>query len=150
MRRSAIRRYRGEWLEAHADGQERHGGSRRLHLHLSPHPARRPWASTVWCSIATVSRLATAAKLRAGDETTLSVVEVIGGGQVHDVQWREVLEGSQLTSASLTTTTGPALLVAWSWGDAGVQSDKTAVQSARAAAESGDRAQRKVRQGHPG
>ncbi len=67
-----------------------------------------------------------AAKPHASDETTLSVIEVIGGGLVRQVQWREVLAGSPLTSASVTTT-GPALLVAWWWGDAGVQSDKTAV-----------------------
>jgi hypothetical protein len=60
------------------------------------------------------------------DETTLSVVEVLNGGVVSDVQWREVLSGQPLTSASVTTT-GPALLVAWWWGDAGVDGEKTAV-----------------------
>jgi len=68
----------------------------------------------------------TAAKPQPSDETTLSVIEVTGGGLVRPAQWREVLAGSPLTSASITTT-GPALLVAWWWGDAGVQSDKTAV-----------------------
>jgi len=68
----------------------------------------------------------TAAKPQASDETTLSVIEVTGGGLVRPAVWREVLAGSPLTSASITTT-GPALLVAWWWGDAGVQSDKTAV-----------------------
>ncbi|WP_431274563.1 hypothetical protein ACQ858_21555 [Variovorax ureilyticus] len=60
------------------------------------------------------------------DEVTLTVVEVTGGGLVRDVKWREVLSGQPLTSASVTTT-GPALLVAWWWGDAGVDGDKTAV-----------------------
>jgi hypothetical protein len=60
------------------------------------------------------------------DETTMSVVEVAGGGVVRDVQWREVLRDQPVTSASVTTT-GPALLVAWWWGDAGVEEDKTAV-----------------------
>ena len=60
------------------------------------------------------------------DETTMSVVEVTGGGLVRDVQWREVLSGQPLTSASVTTT-GPAMLVAWWWGDAGVEENKTAV-----------------------
>ncbi|HSV59534.1 MAG TPA: hypothetical protein VLJ19_11595 [Variovorax sp.] len=60
------------------------------------------------------------------DETTLSVVEVTDGGLVRDVQWREVLSGQPLTSASVTTT-GAAVLVAWWWGDAGVEQDKTAV-----------------------
>jgi hypothetical protein len=58
-------------------------------------------------------------------ETTLSVVEVVNGGRVQDVQWSEVLSGSPLTSPSVTTT-GPALLVAWWWGDAGVFANKTA------------------------
>ncbi len=60
------------------------------------------------------------------DETTMSVVEVTGGGLVREVQWREVLSGQPLTSASVTTT-GTAMLVAWWWGDAGVEDDKTAV-----------------------
>jgi hypothetical protein len=68
----------------------------------------------------------TVAKPNATDETTLSVVEIASGGSVRDVQWREVLSGQPLTSASVTTT-GPALLVAWWWGDAGVDLDKTAV-----------------------
>lgn len=68
----------------------------------------------------------TAAKPQASDETTLSVIEVTGGGLVRQATWRETLQGSPQTSASVTTT-GPALLVAWWWGDAGVQSDKTAV-----------------------
>jgi hypothetical protein len=66
------------------------------------------------------------AKPKVTDETTLSVVEITGGGLVRDVKWREVLSGQPLTSASVTTT-GPALLVAWWWGDAGVDLDKTAV-----------------------
>ncbi len=68
----------------------------------------------------------TTEKPKVTDETTLSVVEVTGGGAVRDVQWREVLSGQPLTSASVTTT-GAALLVAWWWGDAGVDLDKTAV-----------------------
>ncbi|CAN7777878.1 hypothetical protein [Variovorax sp. LjRoot178] len=68
----------------------------------------------------------TVVKPKVTDETTLSVVEITGGGFVRDVQWREVLSGQPLTSASVTTT-GPALLVAWWWGDAGVDLDKTAV-----------------------
>jgi hypothetical protein len=68
----------------------------------------------------------TVAKPKDTDETTLSVVEITGGGIVRDVRWREVLAGQPLTSASVTTT-GPALLVAWWWGDAGVDLDKTAV-----------------------
>lgn len=68
----------------------------------------------------------TVAKPKVTDETTLTVVEILGGGVIRDVKWREVLVGQPLTSASVTTT-GPALLVAWWWGDAGVEEDKTAV-----------------------
>lgn len=68
----------------------------------------------------------TVAKPKDTDETTLSVVEITAGGLVRDAKWREVLSGQPLTSASVTTT-GPALLVAWWWGDAGVDLDKTAV-----------------------
>lgn len=68
----------------------------------------------------------TVVKANPDDEVTLTVVEVVGAGVVRDVQWREVRSGQPLTSASATTT-GPALLVAWWWGDADVQNDKTAV-----------------------
>jgi hypothetical protein len=74
----------------------------------------------------TADHAVTVAKPKVTDETTLSVVEITGGGRVRDVKWREVLSGQPLTSASVTTT-GPALLVAWWWGDAGVDLDKTAV-----------------------
>ncbi|MBI5720138.1 MAG: hypothetical protein HZC37_20890 [Burkholderiales bacterium] len=67
-----------------------------------------------------------ATKLSQYDETTMSVVEIRNGGNLKDVKWREALAGNPLTSASVTTT-GPALLVAWWWGDADVGSDKTAV-----------------------
>jgi hypothetical protein len=68
----------------------------------------------------------TVQKPKVTDETTLSVVEITSGGSLRDVQWREVLSGQPLTSASITTT-GAALLVALWWGDAGVDLDKTAV-----------------------
>ncbi|MBT2323760.1 hypothetical protein J7E62_15540 [Variovorax paradoxus] len=73
-----------------------------------------------------VGHAVTVPKPKDTDETTLSIVEIANGGSVRDVQWREVLSGNPLTSASVTTT-GPALLVAWWWGDAGVDLDKTAV-----------------------
>ncbi|MBL8289993.1 MAG: hypothetical protein JNL85_18555 [Rubrivivax sp.] len=60
------------------------------------------------------------------DEVTLSVVEVRGGRFLQDLQWNEVPSGQPLTSASVTTA-GPALLVAWWWGDASGAYDKTAV-----------------------
>ena len=60
-----------------------------------------------------------------GDEVTLAAVEVVNGGAVKDVKWNEVRAGNPLTSLSITTT-GPATLVAFWWGDAGVRHDKTA------------------------
>lgn len=60
----------------------------------------------------------------ASDEITMSVVEV-KGSRVQAFEWKEVLMGSPLTSPQITTT-GPATLVAWWWGDAGVEMDKTA------------------------
>jgi hypothetical protein len=58
------------------------------------------------------------------DEITLAVVEV-RGRRVQDFKWSEVLMDKPLTSQKVTTT-GPATLVAFWWGDAGVDSDKTA------------------------
>lgn len=52
------------------------------------------------------------------DEVTLTVVEVKNGGVVQDAQWAEVLEPGALTSPNVTTT-GPAVLVAWWYGDDG-------------------------------
>jgi hypothetical protein len=59
------------------------------------------------------------------DEITLAAVEVVGGTTVHQVEWNEPL-AAPLTSRSVTTT-GPATLVAFWWGDAGVDNNKTAV-----------------------
>lgn len=67
----------------------------------------------------------TVAKPVPADETTLSVVEIVGGGILRDVQWREVLLGNPITTPSVTTR-GPAVIVAWWWGDAGVDRNKTA------------------------
>jgi hypothetical protein len=73
-----------------------------------------------------VGHVVTAAKPAPADETTFSVVEIINGGVLQDFKWKEVLRGNPITSDSVTTT-GPALLVAWWWGDADVVNDKTAV-----------------------
>lgn len=61
----------------------------------------------------------------ADDEITFAVVEVTNGTTVSDYQWNEVPAGAPLTSRAVTTT-GPATLVAFWWGDAGVESEKTA------------------------
>jgi hypothetical protein len=60
------------------------------------------------------------------DEVTMAAVEVIEGSYVHAFEWNEVLAGNPLRSRSVTTT-GPATLVAFWWGDGGVAQDKTAV-----------------------
>jgi len=60
-----------------------------------------------------------------GDEITMAVVEVTTGGVIKDYQWNEVLSDLPTTSANVTTT-GPATLVAFWWGDAGVDGNKTA------------------------
>ena len=59
------------------------------------------------------------------DEVTMAVVEVYGN-QVEDFVWNEVLSGQPLTSGSVTTS-GPATLVAYWWGDADMAGEKTAV-----------------------
>lgn len=68
----------------------------------------------------------TTSKPRADEEITMAVVEVVKGGLIQDYKWNETLSGSPTTSLSVTTT-GPATLVAFWWGDAGVDSNKTAV-----------------------
>ena len=60
------------------------------------------------------------------DEITLAAVEVVEGTRIQAAEWTEVLAGKPLRSRSVTTT-GPATLVAFWWGDAGVAQDKTAV-----------------------
>ena len=60
-----------------------------------------------------------------GDETTLAVVEVPGGGIVTQ-RWSEVLVGNPITSQSIATT-GPATLIAFWWGDADGSVAHTAV-----------------------
>jgi len=52
----------------------------------------------------------------AQDEVTLDTVEVKNGGVIQDYKWNEVLQGHPLTSLDVTTT-GPATLVAFWWGD---------------------------------
>jgi hypothetical protein len=90
---------------------------------------------TRWSSSGTALYAATGATGGAGhvvsadtppeDEITMGVVEILDGGEIHDAQWVERL-APPLTSASVTTT-GPATLVAFWWGDADVDGDKTAV-----------------------
>jgi len=59
------------------------------------------------------------------DELTLAAVEVVDGRMVQDFKWNEVAGGNPITSLAVTTT-GPATLVAFWWGDAGVAGEKTA------------------------
>lgn len=63
------------------------------------------------------------------DEITLAAVEVIEGTQIQDYAWNEIVQPAApvpVTSKSVTTT-GPATLVAFWWGDAPEPNDKTAV-----------------------
>ena len=62
------------------------------------------------------------------DEMTIAVVEVVNGGVV-DWQWNETVTGAAMTSLPVTTT-GPATLVAFWWGDADGTVAETAVPSA--------------------
>lgn len=63
-----------------------------------------------------------------GDEVTLAVVEVENGSHIQAAEWVERLKGQAITSAKVTTT-GPATLVAFWWGDADVGGDKVATPS---------------------
>lgn len=115
-------------VDAHAAPTDSKGnafrqiGSSRTYTNWS-----RSGTALYFCgNVAGGNRHVIAASKPALDETTLSVVEVRGGGKLQDVRWKEVLAGSPLTSDHVVTT-GPALLVAWWWGDAGVDNDKTAV-----------------------
>lgn len=51
-----------------------------------------------------------------GDEITLGAVEVLEATRIQDVAWTQLDSQAVLTSASVTTT-GPATLVAFWWGD---------------------------------
>jgi hypothetical protein len=50
------------------------------------------------------------------DEVTIAAVEVIDGTRIQAVAWNEVVQPQTATSMSVTTT-GPATLVAFWWGD---------------------------------
>lgn len=58
------------------------------------------------------------------EEGTVIAVEVAGGGRVQDYSWTEVLSGTIISDP--VTTTGPATLVAFWWGDGGVPPDGVA------------------------
>ena len=60
------------------------------------------------------------------DEVTVDAVEIKNGGVIKDFKWNEVLQGNPLTSLSVTTT-GPATLVAFWWGDGNQYFAHTAV-----------------------
>ncbi len=62
----------------------------------------------------------------AGDEVTLDAVEIKNGGVIQDYKWNEVLQGHPLTTLDVTTT-GPATLVAFWWGDGNQYFAHTAV-----------------------
>lgn len=61
----------------------------------------------------------------ANDEITLAAVEV-KGTKVVDFAWREVLRENPPITSGKVTTTGPATLVAFWWGDHNPREEKTA------------------------
>jgi hypothetical protein len=63
------------------------------------------------------------------DEVTLAAVEVIEGSRINDQQWNEAL-APPLTSGSVTTT-GPATLIAFWWGDGFPGTPQSAVPDSR-------------------
>ena len=63
------------------------------------------------------------------DEVTLDAVEIKNGGVIQDFKWNEVLRGNPLTSLSVTTT-APATLVAFWWGDGNQYFVHTAIPEA--------------------
>jgi hypothetical protein len=65
-----------------------------------------------------------------GDEITLAVVEVRNGSNIVDHSWVERLLGDGPITSAPVTTTGPATLVAFWWGDGGADGDKVATPSA--------------------
>jgi hypothetical protein len=64
-----------------------------------------------------------------GDEITLAVVEVRNGVTIVDHSWVERLLGAGPITSAPVTTTGPATLVAFWWGDGGADGDKVATPS---------------------
>ena len=59
------------------------------------------------------------------DEITLAAIEVIAGTRLQDKRWNEVLAPRALTSGSVTTT-GPATLIAFWFGDGYPKTPQTA------------------------
>lgn len=63
----------------------------------------------------------------ASDEVTAGVVEVLHGKVVQDFKWNEVLVANHPVKSLSVTTTGPAVLIAYWWGDGGADGNKVAV-----------------------
>jgi hypothetical protein len=51
------------------------------------------------------------------DEITMAAIEVIEGSKIQDTQWNEVMSGGGPLTTKSVTTTGPATLIAFWWGD---------------------------------
>lgn len=60
-----------------------------------------------------------------GDEVTVAAL-IVAGTRISDYSWTEVLEGPRVTSKPIRTN-GPATLIAFWWGDAGVNHHKVAM-----------------------
>jgi hypothetical protein len=59
------------------------------------------------------------------DEITVAAVEILDSSRIEDAQWIQ-LGSNQTITSKMVTTTGPATLVAFWWGDAAAQVDQTA------------------------
>jgi hypothetical protein len=51
------------------------------------------------------------------DEITLAAVEVADGAKIQSFEWTEILGGAGPLTSPIVTTTGPATLIAFWWGD---------------------------------
>jgi len=63
----------------------------------------------------------------ANDEVTAGAVEVLHGKVIHDFKWSEVLVANHPVKSQSVTTTAPAVLIAYWWGDGGADGNKVAV-----------------------
>jgi hypothetical protein len=71
-----------------------------------------------------VSTIAGKATNGNSEEVTIAAVEVIEGTRIQAIAWNEVVQPQTVTSMSVTTT-GPATLIAFWWGDLTATVDQT-------------------------
>ena len=98
-------------------------GSTHAYVPLYPNSGTALYAFA--SAVGGVGHVVTASTV-AQDEVTLDAVEIKNGGVIQDYKWNEVLQGNPLTSLDVTTTE-PATLVAFWWGDGNQYFAHTAV-----------------------